>query len=58
MRASTKTWTDITELATEAAASLEEGELLASDHFTLFEAMSALELMDPKMDSHQPKQVW
>lgn len=33
-----------------AAASLDTGEMICSPAFSLFEAMSALELMDPKMD--------
>ncbi|XP_033634032.1 N-alpha-acetyltransferase 35, NatC auxiliary subunit-like [Asterias rubens] len=44
-------WVDITEEFTEAASQLEMGELLHDANFGLFEAMSAIEMMDPKMDA-------
>ena len=34
----------------DAAAALDTGEMITLPGFSLFEAMSALELMDPKMD--------
>ncbi|KAK7755068.1 N-alpha-acetyltransferase, non-catalitic subunit [Diatrype stigma] len=42
---------DITKEFTSAVNKLAPGELIKDDHFTLFEAVSALEIMDPKMDS-------
>ena len=46
---------DITELCCDVARGLEVNELLHGPSFNLFEAMSALELMDPKMDGdHEP----
>ncbi|XP_038078607.1 N-alpha-acetyltransferase 35, NatC auxiliary subunit-like isoform X1 [Patiria miniata] len=44
-------WTDITEEFTDAASQLQLGELLHDANFGLFEAMSAIEMMDPKMDA-------
>ena len=44
-------WVDITEQFTKAAHHLNYGELLQDDQFSLFDAMSAVELMDTKMDS-------
>ena len=44
-------WTDITEQFATAARNLDYGELLQDDQFSLFDAMSAVELMDTKMDS-------
>ena len=44
-------WEDITQSFREEAYSLELGQLLHDERFTLVEAMSALELMDPKTDS-------
>ena len=44
-------WSDITELLSSAAAEMSLGEMVHGESFSLFEAMSALELMDPKMDS-------
>ncbi|KAK5660650.1 hypothetical protein OQA88_12014 [Cercophora sp. LCS_1] len=43
--------TDITRKFLSAAATLEPGELVKDGYFTLFEAVGALEIMDPKMDS-------
>lgn len=45
------TWQDITEEFKSSVKQLNLGELLKTDYFTLLEAMSAIELMDPKMDS-------
>lgn len=44
-------WHDITNIVKDSVKHLELGELLKCDRFTLLEAMSAIELMDPKMDS-------
>lgn len=44
-------WQDITEEFRNSVSQLKLGELLKTEQFTLLEAMSAIELMDPKMDS-------
>jgi hypothetical protein len=44
-------WKDITNEFKLACDGLDLGELLKDQHFGLFEAMSAVELMDPKMDA-------
>lgn len=44
-------WQDITGLFGEAAQEMVTGQLVKLDEFSLYEAMSALELMDPKMDA-------
>lgn len=44
-------WVDITDEFKEAIKDLELGELLHDELFGLFEAMSAIEMMDPKMDA-------
>lgn len=44
-------WEDITDNFTEAASELKLGELVHDNIFGLFEAMSAIEMMDPKMDA-------
>lgn len=44
-------WKDITLQFQEAVKDLKLGELLHDDLFGLFEAMSAIEMMDPKMDA-------
>lgn len=44
-------WCDITTEFQEAASQLALGELLHDSSFGLFEAMSAIEMMDPKMDA-------
>ncbi|XP_076465149.1 N-alpha-acetyltransferase 35, NatC auxiliary subunit-like [Babylonia areolata] len=44
-------WVDITEEFRYAASLLSLGELLHDSSFGLFEAMSAIEMMDPKMDA-------
>ncbi|EPE03747.1 mak10 subunit [Ophiostoma piceae UAMH 11346] len=43
--------TDITARFKAAASTLQPGELVKDGYFTLFEAVGALEIMDPKMDS-------
>ncbi|KAI4730863.1 Mak10-domain-containing protein [Aureobasidium sp. EXF-10728] len=43
--------TDITREFSDASAELRQGQLVKDDFFTLFEAVGALEIMDPKMDS-------
>ncbi|KAI3640393.1 hypothetical protein MIR68_001271 [Amoeboaphelidium protococcarum] len=42
---------DVTELLTEACNLLKDGELLHTEEFELKEAIGAIELMDPRMDS-------
>ncbi|KAI1262347.1 Mak10-domain-containing protein [Xylariaceae sp. FL1019] len=42
---------DITDRFKSAVNTLAPGELVKDEHFTLFESVSALEIMDPKMDS-------
>ncbi|KAI1428458.1 Mak10 subunit, NatC N-terminal acetyltransferase-domain-containing protein [Xylaria sp. FL1777] len=42
---------DITAKFTSAVKTLSPGEVIKDDHFTLFESVSALEIMDRKMDS-------
>ncbi|KAK9426336.1 putative Amino-acid N-acetyltransferase subunit Mak10 [Seiridium unicorne] len=42
---------DITDKFSAAVKKLAPGELVKDGHFTLFESVSALEIMDPKMDS-------
>jgi len=44
-------WKDVTNVFMESCGQLEMGELLHDDMFGLFEAMSAIEMMDPKMDA-------
>uniref|UniRef100_A0A8C3S4D3 N-alpha-acetyltransferase 35, NatC auxiliary subunit n=1 Tax=Chelydra serpentina TaxID=8475 RepID=A0A8C3S4D3_CHESE len=44
-------WIDITQEFEEACRELKLGELLHDKLFGLFEAMSAIEMMDPKMDA-------
>lgn len=44
-------WVDITQEFNEAVKELKLGELLHDHLFGLFEAMSAIEMMDPKMDA-------
>jgi len=44
-------WIEITNDFRSSAESLEPGELIKDHGFSLYEAMSAIELMDPKMDS-------
>ncbi|KAK1323353.1 hypothetical protein QJS10_CPA02g00224 [Acorus calamus] len=44
-------WVDVSHLIEAACADLQDGELIHGENFSLFAAMSALEIMDPKMDS-------
>uniref|UniRef100_A0A0D9VMA0 N-alpha-acetyltransferase 35, NatC auxiliary subunit n=1 Tax=Leersia perrieri TaxID=77586 RepID=A0A0D9VMA0_9ORYZ len=44
-------WADASPLLAAACRDLEDGELVHGENFSLFGAMSALEIMDPKMDS-------
>ncbi|KQK01201.1 N-alpha-acetyltransferase 35, NatC auxiliary subunit [Brachypodium distachyon] len=44
-------WADASQLVAAACADLQDGELVHGENFSLFAAMSALEIMDPKMDS-------
>ncbi|KAK2718941.1 N-alpha-acetyltransferase 35, NatC auxiliary subunit-like [Artemia franciscana] len=44
-------WINVTEKFSEACQELEIGELVHDGSFGLFEAMSAIEIMDPKMDA-------
>uniref|UniRef100_K3WHD6 N-alpha-acetyltransferase 35, NatC auxiliary subunit n=1 Tax=Globisporangium ultimum (strain ATCC 200006 / CBS 805.95 / DAOM BR144) TaxID=431595 RepID=K3WHD6_GLOUD len=44
-------WQDLTELFASAAKELKVGQMVHLSNFNLFDSMSALELMDPKMDS-------
>ncbi|KMT02776.1 hypothetical protein BVRB_8g193630 isoform A [Beta vulgaris subsp. vulgaris] len=44
-------WADISHLLSSACNELRDGEMVHGDNFSLFAAMSALEIMDPKMDS-------
>ncbi|KAJ1966296.1 N-alpha-acetyltransferase, non-catalitic subunit [Dispira parvispora] len=44
-------WTDIRGILQDATSELGVGELIMATNFDLFDCMSALEIMDPKMDS-------
>lgn len=44
-------WDDITDEFLQSVKQLNLGELIRCDQFTLLEAMSAIELMDPKIDT-------
>ena len=45
-------WRDLTALVKESAfKELQDGQMMHSDSFQLGDSMSALELMDPKMDA-------
>ncbi|KAI8822605.1 Mak10 subunit, NatC N-terminal acetyltransferase-domain-containing protein [Fimicolochytrium jonesii] len=58
---SQNSWTDVTEFFLEATDELDVGHLLHPEGFTLWDSMSAIEMMDPKMDpgmelaQYQPK---
>ncbi|XP_024537087.1 N-alpha-acetyltransferase 35, NatC auxiliary subunit [Selaginella moellendorffii] len=43
-------WADATEIISQVCQELSPGELIHGENFSLFESMSALEIMDPKMD--------
>ncbi|ORX64205.1 hypothetical protein BCR32DRAFT_287246, partial [Anaeromyces robustus] len=45
------TYIDITDLINRATEDFAVGQLLKKNSFTLYETMSAIEIMDPKMDS-------
>ncbi|XP_045436034.1 N-alpha-acetyltransferase 35, NatC auxiliary subunit isoform X5 [Pipistrellus kuhlii] len=51
MDKSSANWVDITQDFVQACGELKLGELLHDKLFGLFEAMSAIEMMDPKMDA-------
>ena len=44
-------WKEVTRVFRDSADELVLGELLHDANFGLFEAMSAIEMMDPKMDA-------
>ncbi|KAA8522977.1 hypothetical protein F0562_009400 [Nyssa sinensis] len=44
-------WADVSSLLEATCQDLRDGELIHGENFNLFAAMSALEIMDPKMDS-------
>lgn len=44
-------WADVSPLLEAACTDLRDGELVHGNNFNLYAAMSALEIMDPKMDS-------
>ncbi|KAI8084806.1 Mak10 subunit, NatC N-terminal acetyltransferase-domain-containing protein [Halteromyces radiatus] len=44
-------WKDITSFLDQATQEMKEGELIHLQSFTLFDAMSAIEIMDPRMDT-------
>nr|CAB3264177.1 N-alpha-acetyltransferase 35, NatC auxiliary subunit-like [Phallusia mammillata] len=46
----TYNWVEVTDEFEKACNELDLGELVHAQHFGLFEAMSAIEMMDPKMD--------
>ncbi|KAA6425235.1 MAG: hypothetical protein FRX49_04730 [Trebouxia sp. A1-2] len=50
-RADDNCWFDVQSILQAAASQLQPGELLQAEHFNLFEAMSAVEVGDPKMDA-------
>ena len=46
-----KEWADVQHVLRSAASELQTGELMHTESFSLFEAMSAIEIGDPKMDA-------
>lgn len=44
-------WMDASAFVSQVCTDLEVGQLVNGENFSLFEAMSALEIMDPKMDA-------
>ncbi len=44
-------WFDVKPTLQQVTEQLQHGEMLQSEHFNLFEAMSAVEIGDPKMDA-------
>jgi hypothetical protein len=53
----TATYTDITQLIDDLAAELPVGGMVAHPEFSLHRSMSAIELMDPKMDTGMCRDV-
>ena len=52
MQETVEEWKDLTSLIKETAfKELQEGHMLHADSFHLGDSMSALEMMDPKMDA-------
>ncbi|KAM1668394.1 hypothetical protein TB2_047247 [Malus domestica] len=52
-------WADVSPLLDAACKDLQDGMLINGDNFNLFAAMSALEIMDPKMDFVGPsEEAW
>ncbi|KAK9845848.1 hypothetical protein WJX81_004103 [Elliptochloris bilobata] len=51
MHASEPQWHDVQQLLASASEQLQLGELLHGEDFSLFEAMSAVEIGDPKLDA-------
>ncbi|KAJ3214186.1 N-alpha-acetyltransferase 35 NatC auxiliary subunit [Dinochytrium kinnereticum] len=51
---------DVTKMLIEATEHLDVGEVIKHPHFTLWDSMSAMEIMDPKMDAgfDQPGRVF
>ncbi|KAI9253210.1 Mak10 subunit, NatC N-terminal acetyltransferase-domain-containing protein [Sporodiniella umbellata] len=50
-------WKDITSFLDEATNDFQVGQLLSLKSFTLYEAMSAIELMNPRMDTGVPAEA-
>jgi hypothetical protein len=48
-------WTSIKEQFIKCSKILKKGELIKSENFGLFDAMSAIEIMDAKMDAGKNK---
>lgn len=44
-------YVDITERLLESQKQMKEGQFIISENFTLYDAMNATEVMDPKIDS-------
>eukprot|EP00927_Polykrikos_kofoidii_P008762 TRINITY_DN13658_c1_g1_i1.p1 TRINITY_DN13658_c1_g1~~TRINITY_DN13658_c1_g1_i1.p1 ORF type:complete len:762 (+),score=131.24 TRINITY_DN13658_c1_g1_i1:52-2286(+) len=44
-------WVDMSDVFTLATQGMKRGEMIESPQFRLFDAMSAIEIMDPKMDT-------
>lgn len=44
------TWVDITDAVRVSTSDLPVGGIVIAEHFSLFDAMAALEIGDPKMD--------
>lgn len=50
-RDETDCWVDAQSVLLAVTEQLQHGQMMQSDHFSLFEAMSAVEIGDPKMDA-------